>query len=196
MRCKNCFRILGHPSVKSKILQICGECRKQTITFKNSLSCKTSNKCFAYGSNLDLIQMNKRCPSSKIISKGSLSDYRLDFNRYSSGWGGGVADVIPVKGSQVWGLIFELSDTDMDSLDFYEGCYKNRPSLYERSKVVINTPKGPIPDVWLYTVVEKQKFEAPTAKYLEIIKNAAVQWNFPNVYQRILQQTTISGCMV
>ena len=84
----------------------------------------------------------------------------------------------------------------MDSLDFYEGCYKDRPSLYERSKVVINTPKGPIPDVWLYTVVEKQKFEAPTAKYLEIIKNAAVQWNFPNVYQRILQQTIISGGMV
>ena len=191
MRCKNCLRILGHPSEKSKILQICGECRKHLI-IANSLSCKTSNKCFAYGSNLDLIQMKERCPSSKIISKGSLANYRLDFNRYSSGWGGGVADVIPVKGSEVWGLVFELSDTDMDSLDFYEGCYKDRPSLYERSKVVINTPKGPIPDVWLYTVVEKQKFEAPTAKYLGIIKKAAARWNFPNVYQRILEQTKIS----
>ena len=69
---------------------------------------------------------------------------------------------------------------------------KTGPSLYERSKVVINTPKGPIPDVWLYTVVEKQKFEAPTAKYLGIIKKAAVRWNFPNVYQRILEQTKIS----
>tara|TARA_B100001765_G_C19328535_1_gene260672 strand:- start:33 stop:623 length:591 start_codon:yes stop_codon:yes gene_type:complete len=196
MRCKNCLRILGHPSKKSRVSQVCGECRKHLITVKNSLSYKTSNKCFAYGSNLDLIQMNRRCPSSKIISKGSLSDYRLDFNRYSSGWGGGVADVIPVKGSEVWGLVFELSDTDMDSLDFYEGCYKDRPSLYERSKVVINTPKGPIPDVWLYTVVEKQKFEAPTAKYLGIIKMAAARWNFPNVYQRILEQTKISGGMV
>ena len=194
MRCKNCLRILGHPSEKSKILQICGECRKHLIG--NSLSCKTSNKCFAYGSNLDLIQMNRRCPSAKIISKGSLDNYRLDFNRYSSGWGGGVADVIPAKGSEVWGLVFELSDTDMDSLDFYEGCYKNRPSLYERNKVVINTTKGPISDVWLYTVVEKQKFEAPTAKYLGIIKMAAVRWNFPNVYQRILEQTKISGGMV
>ena len=186
---------MGHPSKKSRVLQICGECRKH-LTIANSLSCKTSNKCFAYGSNLDLIQMKGRCPSSKIISKGSLANYRLDFNRYSSGWGGGVADVIPVKGSEVWGLVFELSDTDMDSLDFYEGCYKDRPSLYERSKVVINTPKGPIPDVWLYTVVEKQKFEAPTAKYLGIIKMAAARWNFPSVYQRILQQTTISGGMV
>ena len=194
MRCKNCLRILGHPSEKSKILQICGECRKHLIA--NSLSCKVSNKCFAYGSNLDLIQMKIRCPSSKIISKGSLSDYRLDFNRYSSGWGGGVADVIPANGSEVWGLVFELSDNDMDRLDFYEGCYKDRTSLYERSKVVINTPKGPIPDVWLYTVVEKQKFEAPTAKYLGIIKMAAARWNFPSIYQRILEQTKISGGMV
>ena len=88
--------------------------------------------------------------------------------------------------------MFELSDKDMDSLDFYEGCYKDRPSLYERNKVVINTPKGPISDVWLYTVVEKQKFEAPTAKYLGIIKKAAARWNFPNVYQQILEQTKIS----
>ena len=47
-------------------------------------------KYFAYGSNLDLPQMKRRCPSSKLISKGSLSDYRLTFNRFSSGWDGGV----------------------------------------------------------------------------------------------------------
>ena len=28
MRCKNCFRVVGHPSKKSKILQICGLCRR------------------------------------------------------------------------------------------------------------------------------------------------------------------------
>ena len=92
--------------------------------------------------------------------------------------------------------MFELSDNDMDRLDSYEGCYKGRTSLYERNKVVINTPDGPIPDVWVYTVVEKQKFVAPIPKYLQIIKDAAARWNFPNVYQQILQQTAISGGMV
>ena len=138
-------------------------------------------KYFAYGSNLDLAQMKIRCPSSELISKGSLSDYRLTFNRYSSGWGGGVADVIQGKGSEVWGLVFELSNSDLKRLDSYEGCYNDQTSLYERWKAVINTPKGQISDVWVYTVVKKQKFVQPTLEYLQIIKDAAVRWNFPKI---------------
>ena len=140
-------------------------------------------KYFAYGSNLDLPQMKRRCPSSKLISKGSLSGYRLTFNRFSSGWGGGVADVIQKQGSKVWGLVFEISDTDLERLDRYEGYYKDQNSLYERWKAVINTPNGQISDVWVYTVVEKQKFVPPTSEYLQIIKDAAVKWNFPKSYQ-------------
>jgi len=138
-------------------------------------------KYFAYGSNLDLAQMKIRCPSSELISKGSLSDYRLTFNRYSSGWGGGVADVIQDQDSKVWGLVFKLSNSDLKRLDSYEGCYNDQTSLYERWKAIINTPKGKISDVWVYTVVEKQKFVQPTLEYLQIIKDAAVRWNFPKI---------------
>jgi len=139
-------------------------------------------KYFAYGSNLDLPQMKRRCPSSKLISKGSLSGYRLTFNRFSSGWGGGVADVIQDQGSKVWGLVFELSDTDLERLDRYEGYHKDWTNLYERWKAVIDTHNGQICDVWVYTVVEKQKFVKPTPEYLQIIKDAAVKWNFPKAY--------------
>ena len=140
-------------------------------------------KYFAYGSNLDLAQMKIRCPSSELISKGSLSGYRLTFNRYSSGWGGGVADVIQDQDSKVWGLVFKLSNSDLKRLDSYEGCYNDQTSLYERWKAVINTPKGQISDVWVYTVVEKQKFVQPTLEYLQIIKDAAVRWNFPKIME-------------
>jgi len=139
-------------------------------------------KYFAYGSNLDLPQMKMRCPSSKLISKGSLSGYRLTFNRFSSGWGGGVADVIQEKGSKVWGLVFEISDTDLERLDRYEGYHKDWTSLYERWQAIIETPNGLVSDVWVYTVVEKQKFVKPTIEYLQIIKDAAVKWNFPKAY--------------
>ena len=125
--------------------------------------------------------MKRRCPSSKLISKGSLSDHRLTFNRYSSGWGGGVADVIQAKDSKVWGLIFEISDADLERLDRYEGCYKDQKSLYERWQAVIDTPNGQVCDVWIYTVIEKQRFVQPTLEYLQIIKDAAVKWNFPRV---------------
>ena len=160
------------------------------------------NMYFAYGSNLDLPQMKRRCPSSKLISKGSLSGYRLTFNRFSSGWGGGVADVIQEQDSKVWGLIFEISDTDLERLDRYEGYNKDRneslrdyhisnTNLYERWKAVIDTPNGQVCDVWVYTVVEKQKFVRPTPEYLQIIKDAAVRWDFPKVYQQTLELAPI-----
>ncbi len=107
-------------------------------------------KYFAYGSNLDLPQMKRRCPSSKLISKGTLSGHRLTFNRFSSG-----------------------------------------TSLYERWKAVIDTPDGQVCDVWVYTVVEKQKFVQPTLEYLQIIKDAAVRWDFPKVYQQTLELASI-----
>ena len=159
-------------------------------------------KYFAYGSNLDLPQMKSRCPESKLISKGSLSGYRLTFNRFSSGWGGGVADVIQEQDSKVWGLIFEISDTDLERLDRYEGYNKDRneslrgyhisnTNLYERWKAVIDTPNGQVCDVWVYTVVEKQKFVRPTPEYLQIIKSATVRWNFPEAYRQTLELESI-----
>ena len=78
-------------------------------------------------------------------------------------------------------MVFELSNSDLKRLDSYEGCYNDQTSLYERWKAVINTPKGQISDVWVYTVVEKQKFVQPTLEYLQIIKDAAVRWNFPKI---------------
>ena len=125
--------------------------------------------------------MKRRCPESRLISKGSLSGHSLTFNRFSNGWGGGGADVIQDQDSKVWGLVFEISDSDLESLDRYEGYHKNQTSMYERWKAVIDTPNGQISDVWVYTVVEKQKFVQPTVEYLQIIKDAAVRWNFPKV---------------
>jgi len=74
------------------------------------------------------------------------------------------------------------SDTDLERLDRYEGYHKDWTSLYERWKTVIDTPNGQVSDVWVYTVVEKQKFVKPTPEYLQIIKDAAVKWNFPKAY--------------
>jgi gamma-glutamylcyclotransferase (GGCT)/AIG2-like uncharacterized protein YtfP len=148
-------------------------------------------KYFAYGSNLDLLQMKRRCPLSKLISKGMLPDYRLTFNRYAEGWDGGVADVIQHAGSKVWGLIFEISDSDLVRLDHYEGYYKDKISLYERWKAVINTPNGQVDDVWVYTVVEKEKFVQPTLEYLQIIIDAAVRWDFPKDYQQAVELASI-----
>ena len=52
-------------------------------------------KYIAYGSNLNLAQMARRCPTAKVVGKGEIKDYELLFRgcRESA-----VATVEPKKG--------------------------------------------------------------------------------------------------
>lgn len=46
---------------------------------------------FAYGSNLDIQQMQQHCAEAvPLVAPGCLQDYTLAFNKYASSWGGGV----------------------------------------------------------------------------------------------------------
>lgn len=90
---------------------------------------------FAYGSNLDVEQMKRRCPESKVLVPGCLRGYRLDFTWHSSGWGGGVADVVLDPQKEVWGVVYELTMRDLELLDNYEGY----PKVYTRFQTSIET---------------------------------------------------------
>lgn len=138
--------------------------------------------CFAYGSNLSINQLRRRCLQSKPLEIGSLKGYRLDFTRYSSGWSGGVADIVVDPDNEVWGLIYELSAEDLHCLDDYEGY----PDVYTRFQISIKTLTGSISDVWVYTVVRKNNFIPPTKAYMEMIKNAASEHQFPKTYRSYL----------
>jgi gamma-glutamylcyclotransferase (GGCT)/AIG2-like uncharacterized protein YtfP len=139
---------------------------------------------FAYGSNLDVGQMRRRCPESRIITAGCLRGYRLDFTRHSSGWGGGVADVVIDPQREVWGLIYELSEKDLELLDDHEGY----PKVYTRFQTSIESLERVIQDVWVYAVVNKKPFIPPTRQYLEIIKRGAEQFGFPEDYRSFLRE--------
>ncbi|KAK5991081.1 hypothetical protein PT974_09358 [Cladobotryum mycophilum] len=74
---------------------------------------------FAYGSNLHMRQMKKRCPNSKFIGRARLPNYRWQINER------GYANVIAATGHWVDGLVFEVDETDEANLDIYEGVSKN-----------------------------------------------------------------------
>jgi len=138
---------------------------------------------FAYGSNLSVSQMKQRCPGSKLLYKGYLRDYKLVFSRYSSTWHGSVADVIRAEGRHVWGLIYEMKKADLKSLDSFEGF----PRMYNRKlTTVYNEKNQSIKNVWTYYIVHKFKNGRPAKRYLNIIKTAAFNFNFPKYYQLAL----------
>ncbi|KAF5017287.1 hypothetical protein F66182_10800, partial [Fusarium sp. NRRL 66182] len=79
----------------------------------------TTKYYFAYGSNLHLQQMKKRCPGSKFIGSGQLRDHRWQINER------GYANVVECQGHWVEGLVYEINARDEARLDINEGVSKD-----------------------------------------------------------------------
>jgi len=81
---------------------------------------------FAYGSNMNTAQMQARCGNNiEIIGPAQLDNYELGFDSR------GYANIRP-KGDEItWGLIWNIDDACVKSLDGYEGY----PSVYNRQNV-------------------------------------------------------------
>lgn len=93
---------------------------------------------FAFGSNLDAVQMKARCPSASHIANAHLDDWQLEFAGWSSGWGGSVANIEQKKGSKCPGVVWQVSRKDLAKLDRFEG----HPWCYRRQTVWVSTPNG------------------------------------------------------
>ena len=111
---------------------------------------------FAYGSNLNLFQMKRRCKDSIFLKKYQLNGYKLNFrSRYRA------ADIEKNKNSSVPGALFEISKSDEKKLDVYE----DYPILYKKLYFPYNNKK-----VMTYTMVNKTEFRYPTERYLNVVK--------------------------
>ena len=111
---------------------------------------------FAYGSNLNLFQMKRRCKDSIFLKKINLKDFRLTFrSKYRA------ADIEPKKNSIVPGGLFDISKSDEKKLDVYE----DYPSLYRKFYFTYYGKK-----VMTYTMVKKTPFRFPTERYLNVVK--------------------------
>ena len=79
----------------------------------------------AYGSNLNLEQMKRRCPTAEVVGTAELKDWWLWFR---GGEHNAVATIEHKKGFNVPVLIWRLQLQDEMALDRYEGF----PFLYHK----------------------------------------------------------------
>ena len=101
---------------------------------------------FAYGSNMDLRQMRRRCPSYRFVSIAKLEDHKLAFTRRSPRRRCGVADVIPSPGEEVWGVLYNIKTRrDVLALDRAEGYKAGRKRVngYDRELRKVWSPLFP-----------------------------------------------------
>lgn len=117
----------------------------------------------AYGSNLNLEQMKRRCPTAEIVGASVLRGWRLWFR------GGGYSAVATVErgeGFQVPVLIWRLQPEDELALDRYEGF----PFLY-RKEILRLTVNGKRVRAMIYIMNEAgHPYGAPSLDYLDTIR--------------------------
>ena len=149
---------------------------------------------FAYGSNLNPEQMTRRCPDHKVVGLAVLRDHRLAFPLTSHDWGGGVASVQPMHGHSVWGVVYDLSERDLASLDGYEGFRGpgDQHNLYDRDAAfvdLIRPDDGSIPRrIRAIVYVARPSNPAPPSKrYLETVLHGARQHHLPDDYVAALE---------
>ena len=129
---------------------------------------------FAYGSNLNLFQMKRRCKDSVFLKKYELKGYRLNFrSKYRA------ADIEKSKNSLVPGALFEISKSDEKKLDVYE----DYPILYKKLYFTYYNKT-----VMTYIMVNKTEFRYPTERYLNVVKRGYKDCKLDIKYLKIALQ--------
>ena len=129
---------------------------------------------FAYGSNLNLFQMKRRCKDSVFLKKYELKGYRLNFrSKYRA------ADIEKSKNTIVPGALFEISKSDEKKLDVYE----DYPNLYKKLYFTYYNKT-----VMTYIMVNKTEFRYPTERYLNVVKRGYKDCKLDNKYLKIALQ--------
>ena len=106
---------------------------------------------FAYGSNMNLRQMNIRCPDAKALKIVVLNDFALAFRGGNEG--NGVATILPRKGSNVKGVLWSITADCKKALDRYEGY----PHLYGRTSILVEDSNHNQHMAMVYTMNEPYK---------------------------------------
>jgi len=148
---------------------------------------------FAYGSNLDYVQLRARCPSAQYVCRAVLRDHVLAFTRPSLSRNCGVADVVQQQGRNVWGVIYLLEDRDLSALDAEEGYQPDRDrdrNAYIRQdhvRVAAENDTKQAMRVSLYTAVKRPNPPRPSDAYMRQIIDGAKFWKLPITYIEELQ---------
>jgi gamma-glutamylcyclotransferase len=149
---------------------------------------------FSYGSNMDLDDLREWCERAdrpvvqpRQTAPALLRNYRLCFNYYSRGRGGGAANIIPAPGETVYGLVMDLSPTDFATVSAKEGA----PRYYRQVELDVERFDGRlVRGVRGFQVtdgLQTPDHQPPTAAYLALIVRNARRYGFPADYVRVLE---------
>lgn len=152
---------------------------------------------FAYGSNMDWLQMQERCPSACFVCVAKLKDFRLAFTRKSVKRNCGVADAVSALGHDVWGVCYEIKERDIGCLNKCEGFdpgmprEKNAYVKEERHVYIDGNEEKPL-SVQVYFAIRQPNPPLPNEQYKSQIVGGAKHWHLPKEYIKVLEQIEVA----
>lgn len=119
----------------------------------------------AYGSNLLLDQMARRCPDAEIVGAGHIPNCRLLFAYYA-----GIAEhpgvTTPVA-------VYQLNARAVAAMDRFEG----HPRHYVRTLVTVTMADGTLRRCFTYLKIDN-RIEPPNARYYTVCRDGYRDWHF------------------
>jgi gamma-glutamylcyclotransferase (GGCT)/AIG2-like uncharacterized protein YtfP len=142
---------------------------------------------FAYGSNMDWSQMQRRCLNSQFVCVARLPDHRFAIARHSRLRNCGTANIFQETGCEVWGIVYDVSDRDFLTLDGFEDSYR-------REKVIVydrNDGHHPM-EVLAYIASREDGVPLPNPEYKRLILAGARHWRLPPDYCAMLERIEVA----
>jgi gamma-glutamylcyclotransferase (GGCT)/AIG2-like uncharacterized protein YtfP len=88
-------------------------------------------KYFAYGSNMDASRMKERKINYSSRQFAILKDFKLVFDKKARDGDYSYANIVQQPGEKVEGILYELAETEISKLDYFEGY----PFHYKRIEI-------------------------------------------------------------
>lgn len=111
---------------------------------------------FAYGANTHIDSMSRRCPTALDLGPATLPNYQYRFARH--------ADVVQFFTGTVRGVLWDITEDDLYSLDRFEGY----PNYYERKTVLVEH-RGVLKEALVYYMTPGNPGALPGQGYLDLI---------------------------
>jgi gamma-glutamylcyclotransferase (GGCT)/AIG2-like uncharacterized protein YtfP len=136
---------------------------------------------FAYGSNMNIEQMKRRCPGASLKEPGYILNWRYFIN------GNGYAGIERQEGSVVFGGIWELQDFHWVSLDQYEAVDQG---FYQKVKITVSAgdlDRSKEVHASLY-LSNNYEYGKPSSAYQEIVMQGGHDLKLKKDYLQFLEK--------
>jgi gamma-glutamylcyclotransferase (GGCT)/AIG2-like uncharacterized protein YtfP len=142
---------------------------------------------FAYGLNLNLAEMKRKCPKAEALGIAKLPGHQLNFYGHSAAWDGATESVTVQPSDHVWGVLYKLSAADWDILDGFEDARFDGTGAYFHYPVEVIDNSGATLPATIYKKAVLRQPQLPSSEYLALICQGAKAQGLPENYIAFLQ---------